>query len=168
MKRRSFLLTPAMAGAAAAAQNKSGPSWVTTRPRLYFDAREIERIRRLSASDGEFKRRWAAILDSAKRMLDVRLIPETEAERGGGQHANYGAPGGQISGMGLTLGLAYHVTGDKQYAEKLRQAMLQYAAYKRWYGQGLDGRVPPWHSELNTARFCYGFGIGYDALREYL
>jgi hypothetical protein len=153
---------------AAAAQTRSGPSWVTTRPRLYFDAREIERIRRLSASDGEFKRRWAAVLETAKRMLDVRLIPESEAERGGGQHANYGAPGGQISGMGLTLGLAYYVTGDKQYAEKLRQAMLQYAAYKRWYGQGLDDRVPPWRSELNTARFCYGFGIGYDALHEYL
>jgi hypothetical protein len=157
-----------MAGAAAAAQTKSGPSWVTTRPRLYFDAGEIDHIRRLAASDSEFQRRWTVVLENAKHMLDARLIPESEAERGGGQHANYGAPGGQISGMGLTLGLAYHVTGDKRYAEKLRQAMLQYAGYKRWYGQGLDGRVPPWRSELNTAAFCYGFGAGYDALREYL
>ena len=118
MKRRAFLLTPAMAGAAAAAQTKSGPSWVTTRPRLYFDAGEIDHIRRLAASDSEFQRRWTVVLENAKHMLDARLIPESEAERGGGQHANYGAPGGQISGMGLTLGLAYHVTGDKRYAEK--------------------------------------------------
>jgi hypothetical protein len=68
-----------MADVAAAAQSKSGPSWVTSRPRLYFDAKEVERIRRVSASDGEFKRRWEAVLESAKRMLGARLIPEIES-----------------------------------------------------------------------------------------
>ena len=146
MKRRSFLLTPAIGGLAAAAQTPSGRTWVASRPRLYFDARAVERVRRSIAAGGEFQKRWMAVLESAKRLLDARLFPEDVAERGGGQHANYGAPGGQISVMGLTLGLAYHVTGEKQFAEKLRQAMLQYAGYKRWYGQGLDDRVPPWRS----------------------
>ncbi len=29
-------------------------------------------------------------------------------------------------------------------------------------------RVPPWHSELNTARFCFGYGAGYDAIHTFL
>jgi hypothetical protein len=163
MKRRTFLFTPALAAGAA-----SSGGWVTSRPRLYFDARAVERIRRSAATDSAFRARWTAVLENARQLLDARLFTEDMAERGGGQHANYGAPGGQISNMGLTLGLAYHVTGEKQYAEKLRQAMLQYSGYKRWYGQGLDDRVPPWRSELNTARFCFGFGAGYDALHSYL
>jgi hypothetical protein len=166
MKRRSFLLAPALSPLAA--QVKSATGWVTTRPRLYFDTKAGERIRRASRAGGEFQQRWSTVLDNAERLLDAELIPEEVAERGGGQHANYGAPSSQISNMGLTLGLAWHVTGDKQFAEKLRETMLAYAAYKRWYGQGLDDRVPPWHSELNTARFCFGFGAGYDALCEYL
>jgi hypothetical protein len=161
------LLTPAVRGLAAAAQTQSGRSWVSSRPRLYFDAKAIERIRR-AAAGGEFQKRWTAVLESAKRLLDAPLFAEAVAERGGGQHANYGAPGGQISAMGLTLGLAYHVTGEKQFAAKLREALLQYSGYKRWYGQGLDERVPPWRSELNTARFCFGFGVGYDALYDFL
>jgi hypothetical protein len=166
MKRRSFLLTPALA--AAGAQYKSGAAWVASRPRLYFDAKAVDRIRRGATAGGDLQDRWTAVLDSARRLLETELVPEEIAERGGGQHANYGAPGGQISNMGLTLGLAWHITGEKQFAEKLRQTMLAYAGYKRWYGQGLDDRVPPWHSELNTARFCFGFAAGYDALHGYL
>ena len=104
----------------------------------------------------------------AKRLLTAQLFSEDIAQRGGGQHANYGAPGNQIADMGMLLGLAWQATGEKAYAEKLREAMLHYAGYSRWSGQGLDARVPAWHSELNTARFCYGFATGYDALRDYL
>ncbi|MHC4326141.1 MAG: heparinase II/III domain-containing protein, partial [Planctomycetota bacterium] len=27
---------------------------------------------------------------------------------------------------------------------------------------------PPWHSELNTARFCYGYAVGYDSIYDFL
>ncbi len=107
-------------------------------------------------------------MERAEALTDARLVPETMAEEGGGQHANYGRPSGQISEMGLTLGLVFHVTGEKRFAEKLRETMLAYVEYKRWGGQGLADRVPPWHSELNTARFCFGYGCGYDAVHGFL
>src|SRR5262245_27968023 len=108
MKRRTFLFTPALAAGAV-----SSGAWVTARPRLYFDTKAVERIRRSAATDSAFRARWTAVLENARQLLDARLFTEDMAERGGGQHANYGAPGGQISNMGLTLGLAYHVTGEK-------------------------------------------------------
>jgi hypothetical protein len=129
-------------------------------PRLYYT----------HAAAGQLKgrREFETLMARAKRLLGAQLFTEDIAQRGGGQHANYGAPGNQIADMGMVLGLAWHATGDKAYAEKLREALLRYSAYSRWSGQGLDGRVPPWHSELNTARFCYGYATGYDALHDYL
>ncbi len=127
---------------------------MATRPRLYFDRHTAGRLRERIQKDAGLRERWAKLLARAKYLLDSHLIPEEVAEQGGGQHANYGLPSGQVFGMGLTLGLAYHVGGEKQYADKLRDALLYYARYQRWGGQGLAERVPPWHSELNTARFC--------------
>jgi len=70
--------------------------------------------------------------------------------------------------MGQTLGFAYQVTGEERYAEKLRDALLYYTGYKRWCGVMFTTWDPPWHSELNTARFCYGYGVGYDSIHDFL
>lgn len=159
MRRRHFLFTlPALTAA------QPGPSY----PRLYYSRQTVDSLRARIGRDAGFRGDWEAILERAKRLLSAELVPESVARRGGGQHANYGQPGNQISEMGMVLGLAWQVTGEKVYAEKLRQAMLHYAGFGRWSGQGLDARVPPWRSELNTARFCYGFAAGYDALHEFL
>jgi hypothetical protein len=163
MRRREFF-----AATSVVAGRTMGEGPKLSRPRLYFQSRDVARLRARIERDDAFRKRWTALIERAKRLLDSQLVPEDVAERGGGQHANYGQPGGQISEMGLTLGLAYHVTGERQYAEKLRQAMLYYTGYTRWNGQGLAERVPPWHSELNTARFCFGYGVGYDALHGFL
>ena len=87
---------------------------------------------------------------------------------GVGQHANYGEPGNQISEMGLTLGLLYHLTGEKIYADKLRDAMFYYAQYAHWNPPGFPRRSPPWYSELDTAKFAFGYAAGYDALHDLL
>jgi hypothetical protein len=129
---------------------------------------DVVRLRQRIDRDSYIREKWSHLLELAKRTLDAALVDETDAERGGGQHANYGQPGNQIASMGLTLGLVYNVTGERQYAEKLRAAMLHYAAYQRWNGPGAAGRSPQWKSELNGARFCFGFGAGYDCIHEFL
>ena len=106
------------------------------------------------------------LLKQADSLVHEELVSPEYAESGSGQHGNYGRPSGQISAMGATLGLAYQMTGEKKYAEKLRQALLHYAQLKRWAGDAR--RDPPWNSELNTARFCYGYGVGYDSIHDYL
>ena len=44
--------------------------------------------------------------------------------------------------------------------------MLHYGNLNRWAGDAQ--RDPPWHSELNTARFCFGYATGYDSIRDLL
>ncbi|MGA2269961.1 MAG: heparinase II/III family protein [Bryobacteraceae bacterium] len=168
MKRREFLLTPALAAAQASAQRSSPNDWTAARPRLYFSSQTAADLRARVDRDPAFKQKWTRLMDGARRLLDASFVTEEVAARGGGQHANYGQPGNQISAMGLTLGLAYHVTGEKPYAGKLRDALLDYAGYQRWNGPGQEGRAPQWHSELNGARFCFGFGVGYDAIHQFL
>ena len=51
-------------------------------------------------------------------------------------------------------------------AGKLRDALIHYSNLGRWAGDAHHD--PPWHSELNTARFCYGYAVGYDSIYDFL
>ena len=137
-------------------------------PRLFFDKQRIEGFRSRIDEDEVIRTQWVNLLEQADGLLKSRFVSEEYADKSDTQHGNYGAPSSQISGMGMTLGLAYQVTGDERYAEKLRDALLYYGGYNKWYGRGLLKRDPPWHSELNTARFCYGYGVGYDCIHDFL
>jgi hypothetical protein len=135
------------------------------RPRLFYNTASLQHMRQALASDASAD---AALRKRGEELLATDFVPETVAEIGGGQHANYITPANQIAEMGLTLGLLFHLTGDKRYADKLRDALLYYTHYVRWAGQGLADRVPQWHSELDTALFGFGYSTGYDALRHVL
>jgi len=134
------------------------------RPRLFYDAASLDRMKQMLASDASAD---AALKKRGEELMAADLYPESVAEIGGGQQANYITPGNQIAEMGLTLGLLYHLTGDEKYASKLRDALLYYTHYVRWAGQGLADRVPPWHSELDTTKFSFGYAAGYDALHDF-
>jgi len=135
-------------------------------PRLFFTAERIKHLRERTAEDAIFKEAADKLLERADRLLDARLVSKESAEGGSGQHGNYGRPSGQISDMGPTLGLAYQMTGEKRYAEKLRDALIHYSSLSRWAGDAHHD--PPWHSELNTAKFCYGYAVGYDSIYDFL
>jgi hypothetical protein len=99
-------------------------------------------------------------------MLTEELVSMEYAEGGTGQHGNYGRPSNQVASMASTLGLAYRMTGKTAYAQKLKEALLHYGKLARWAGDAR--RTPPWHSELNTARFCFGYAVGYDCIYDFL
>lgn len=144
---------------------QSGAAAPMRHPRLFYNAASLQQLHQMLATDVAAE---ARLKNSGRQWLAAELVPEAVAMQGQGQHANYGRPGDQMSDMGLTLGLLYHLTGDKRYADKLREAMLFYARYVRWTGQSFERRSPPWHSELDTAKFSFGFATGYDALRGIL
>lgn len=137
-----------------------------TRPMLFFTAEKLERLHRRIDEDKVFRQAWDKLLGRADRLLKAELVSKEYAEGGTGQHGNYGRPSGQITDMGGTLGLAYRMTGDKRYAGKLRDALIHYGTFNRWAGDAHND--PPWHSELNTARFCYGYAVGYDSIYDFL
>ncbi len=163
------LLVAIIAGLAAGAfaqTNNRQADELSNRPRLFFTAERIKRLHERAAKDSVFKEASDKLLERADRLLDAKLVSKESAEGGSGQHGNYGRPSSQIADMGPTLGFAYQMTGDKRYAQKLRDAMIHYGSLNRWAGDAHHD--PPWHSELNTARFCYGYAIGYDSIYDFL
>lgn len=146
---------------AATAKPRNAPG----RPRLLYTTESLEQIRRMLAADPTT---YSALQQKGAALLTAEFYPETVAEIGGGQQANYITPSTQISDMGLALGLLYQLTGDEKYAAKLRDGLLYYGNYVRWAGPQLIERKPPWHSELDTTTFNFGYAAGYDALRGFL
>ena len=130
---------------------------VPLRPRLLFVPVEMERLKARIEDEPTMRAAWQRQLERADRFLEEKLVTLDLAEGGQGQHGNYGRPSSQLSGMAGTLGLAYRMTGDRRYADKLKAALLHYGKLKRWAGDA--GWDPPWHSELNTARFCFGYAL---------
>jgi hypothetical protein len=146
-------------------QENTAKGWQIGRPRLFYNTAALKRIRQMLSSDPATD---AFLKNHGEELLKADFFPESVAEIGGGQQANYHVPGSQIADMGLTLGLLYQLTGEKRYADKLRSALLYYAGYVRWAGPGLAQRVPPWHSVLETSEFSFGYSTAYDSLWEFL
>jgi hypothetical protein len=153
--------------AVASVQNSTGSAVCNTgRPRLFHTPDKIEELRRRIEHDGRSREAWLRIKQRADRMVTEELVSKEYAEGGTGQHGNYGRPSRQVANMASTLGLAYRMTGKRVYAEKLKEALLHYGKLTRWAGDA--HRTPPWHSELNTARFCFGYAVGYDCIHDFL
>jgi hypothetical protein len=140
--------------------------WIGTRPRILMTPERVERLRRLIDQKNAVQVAWRDLLANADRLLKEEFIAKSFAEGGSGQHGNYGRPSSQAVQMASTLSLAFHVTGNSKYAHKLKQMLFHYSSLARWAGDAHHD--PPWHSELNTARFCYAYAIGYDSLHAYL
>ncbi len=151
-------------GNIGAAQDRIGRS--SSYPRLYFTEAKLKELRQKISDDTEVRQAWEDILKRADRLVNEKLVSREYAESGAGQHGNYGRPSSQISAMGTTLGLAYQMTGKRMYAEKLQEALIHYGKLNRWAGDA--NRDPPWNSELNTARFCFGYAVGYDSIHDFL
>lgn len=140
--------------------------WNESHPRLYYTPEKIAMFQETLSYNNEVNRAWETLLERADGYVTEELVSLEYAETGSGQHGNYGRPSSQMSKMGSILGLAYQVTGEEKYAGKLRKAMLHFSQLKRWAGDAQ--RDPPWNSELNTARFCFGYAVGYDSIHSYL
>lgn len=157
-------LPAAPAGDVSASSNAAQSP--ATPPRLFFTPERIARLRTRMETEPPVRVAWEQLRDRANRLLNEKLVALADAESGRGQHGNYGRPSSQIAHLGSTLGLAYRLTGEIRYAAKLKEALLHYAQLQRWAGDA--GWDPPWHSELNTARFCFGYAIGLDSIRDAL
>ena len=155
------------------AQDKTSPKQRRTvssnrkgeRQRLYLNESTLARLKERFRTDKE----WAnQLLADGDALLGEEFVSEAVAKEGGGQQARYGIPAKQMADMGVTLGLLYELTHEAKYAQKLYAAMQHYGQYSMWGGPGLLDRNPPWHSELDTGQFCFGFANGYDTLYDYL
>jgi len=118
----------------------------THRYLLHTDA-NIARLKEQVKNDPEVKKAWEDQLQSAENML---------------KHDRSGASDLQ------ELGLAYRMTGDKRFAERIKQTLLQAISQVSWEGQDLLQRTPPWKGGLGTAHTSFYVAIGFDCAYDYL
>jgi len=62
------------------------------------------------------------------------------------------------------LSLAYRLTGEKRFADKLRGAM----GALRWDDAMLMQRDPPWHAGLGTGHSCFESAVAFDSIYDAL
>lgn len=62
------------------------------------------------------------------------------------------------------VSLAYLVTGDKRYSDKLKEILLDVIKSKTWGSSEMLARRPAWHADLGVAHKSYLSAIAYDAV----
>lgn len=62
------------------------------------------------------------------------------------------------------LSLAYLMTGDKRYSDKLKEILLDVIKSKTWGSSEMLARRPAWHADLGVAHKSYLSAIAYDAV----
>lgn len=66
------------------------------------------------------------------------------------------------------LSLAYLITGEAKYANKVKEVMLKLCTMETWSNPEMLKREPVWHADLKTAENCWAVSVGYDAVYDAL
>ncbi len=66
------------------------------------------------------------------------------------------------------LALAYRMTGDKRYAERLRDFLQREIKRPNWGEADLLRRDPVWHAGLGLARSLHATAVAYDSIYDFL
>lgn len=62
------------------------------------------------------------------------------------------------------LSLAYLMTGDKTYSDKVKEILLKVTKDKTWGSEEMLARTPVWRGDLGLANKAYLSAIGFDAI----
>ena len=138
MKKNIAILLLALAIAVGASAKIKHPS-------LLFTPARVEAARKAMRSDSVMAASWEHIKAEADRQLakgDVRKL-------------EYPA-------------LAYLMTADKAYAEKIREVLLKTAKTASWGDREMLARTPAWRSELQMAHRAFQVAVAYDAIYDFL
>ncbi|WP_320017942.1 heparinase II/III family protein [Labilibaculum manganireducens] len=107
----------------------------------------IARLKEQIKTDVEVKEAWEKQLKKAEDLL---------------KRDRNGAPDLQ------ELGLAYRMTGDSRFADRIKQTLIQVCGKETWEGRDLLQRTPPWKGGLGTAHTTFYVAIGFDCVYESL
>lgn len=110
-------------------------------PSLLFTPQRVEVAKKAVKTDTAMAAAWQKILAEADAQLakgDVRKL-------------EYPA-------------LAYQMTGDKKYSDKIREVLGKTAKVKSWGDAEMLARTPAWRSELQMAHRAFQLAVAYDAV----
>lgn len=110
-------------------------------PSLLFTPQRVEAAKKAVKTDTAMAAAWQKILAEADAQLakgDVRKL-------------EYPA-------------LAYQMTGDKKYSDKIREVLGKTSKVKSWGDTEMLARTPAWRSELQMAHRAFQLAVAYDAV----
>ena len=113
-----------------------------THPHLFFTKEKVDRLKERIKSEDAMNLAWKDIIKEADNALK---------ENNPTNKIDY-------------LSLAYLVTENKKYAEKVKSTLERTLSRSTWDGGGNLRRDPPWNAGLGTAHTNFMVAIGYDAI----
>ncbi|MVT09305.1 heparinase II/III domain-containing protein [Chitinophaga tropicalis] len=115
-------------------------------PRLFFTGQKVSRLKERIRTDTAISNNWNEVKAEADKLLTT---------------------GNAVARIDY-LSLAYLMTDDKRYADKVKETLQKLCAASAWVGAEMLQRTPPWKADLGTAANCYAAAVGYDAIYHYL
>lgn len=110
-------------------------------PSLLFTPERIETAKKSMHGDSSRADAWKQIKGEADKLLGKNDVRKMEY-----------------------LALAYQMTGDKRYADKLCTMLLDVAKIPSWADDEMMMREPAWRSELQMAHKSFQLAVAYDAI----
>lgn len=141
-------------------------SHTSSHPRLLYGNAEIQALK-ARLTDPDIAAEIDALRARAKTLSEQPLFTEEYANAAPTQHGNFYELGAQITSFAEVFGILYAI-GDREYTEKIKQALLHYATFRAWTGPANKSRKTPWSSDLSTTRLVYGFALAYDIFYDEL
>lgn len=110
-------------------------------PSLLFTPDRVENASKTARNDSVRAAAMQSILDTAEAQLERNDIMKMEY-----------------------MALAYQLTGDKRYSDKLKAMLRNIAKTKSWANAEMMQRNPQWRSELQMAHRSFQMALAYDAI----
>lgn len=114
-------------------------------PALLFTKARVEAAKSRMESDTCMDRCWE----------DIRKVADGALKGNNFRRADY-------------LSLAYLMTGDRRYADRLKSILQSLTDAKTWGSEEMLSRKPVWRSDLGLSHKCLMSALAYDAIYETL
>ncbi|MDE7408079.1 MAG: DUF4962 domain-containing protein, partial [Muribaculaceae bacterium] len=115
-------------------------------PSLLFTPQRVEAAKKMLKTDTVMQQSWE----------HIKAIADAQVEgRGDIMKLEY-------------MALAYQMTGDTRYADKMKRMLLATAKTKSWGNGEMLARRPAWRSELQMAHRSFQVAVAYDAIYDRL
>ena len=110
-------------------------------PALLYTPERIQQVKQRIVNDLKMAEAWASIKKTADEQLQKKNLSK----------ADY-------------LALAYLMTDEKKYADKLKEILLDVIKEDTWGSEEMLARIPVWRADLGLAHKAYLSAIAYDAV----
>jgi hypothetical protein len=112
-------------------------------PSIFLTNGRIENVKQRISKDKLTEEGWNAVKENADQLMQRWDIKQM-----------------------TYLAMAYRMTGEKKYSERIREMLLRHAEDKSWGNSEMLARRPAWNSELQIASRAYNCAVAFDAVYD--